>query len=34
MVFEVNRFQKRAFLLTVHGVNWRQHWRVLRVRDS
>jgi len=26
MIFKVNRFQKRAFLLTVHGVNWRQHW--------
>jgi len=23
MVFKVNRFQKRAFLLLVHGVNWR-----------
>jgi len=23
MVFKVNRFQKRAFLLSVHGVNWR-----------
>jgi len=22
MVFKVNRFQKRAFLLTVHGVNY------------
>jgi len=23
MVFKVYRFQKRDFLLTVHGVNWR-----------
>jgi len=27
MVLQVYRFQKRAFLLTVHGVNWRQHRR-------
>ena len=27
MVLKVYRFQKRAFLLTVHGVNWRQHRR-------
>jgi len=27
MVLNVYRFQKRAFLLTVHGVNWRQHQR-------
>jgi len=26
MVLKVYRFQKHAFLLTVHGVNWRQHW--------
>jgi len=25
MVLTVHRFQKRAFLLTVHRVNWRQH---------
>jgi len=25
MVLKVYRFQKRDFLLTVHGVNWRQH---------
>jgi len=25
MVLKVYRFQKRAFLLTVHGVNWRQY---------
>jgi len=25
MVLKVYRFQRRAFLLTVHGVNWRQH---------
>jgi len=27
MVLKVYRFKKRTFLLTVHGVNWRQHWR-------
>jgi len=27
MVFKVCHFQKCAFLLTVHGVNWRQHRR-------
>jgi len=27
MVLKVYRFQKRAFLLTVHGVNLRQHRR-------
>jgi len=27
MVLKVYRFQKRDFLLTVHGVNWRQHRR-------
>jgi len=31
MVLKVNRFQKRAFLLTVHGVNWRQHRRNCRI---
>jgi len=25
MVLKVYRFQKRAFLLTVHRVNWRRH---------
>jgi len=25
MGLKVYRFQKCAFLLTVHGVNWRQH---------
>jgi len=25
MVLKVYRFQKRAFLLAVYGVNWRQH---------
>jgi len=25
MVLKVYRFQKRAFLLKVHGVNWCQH---------
>jgi len=27
MVLKVYRVQKRAFLFSVHGVNWRQHWR-------
>jgi len=27
MVLKVYRFQKRDFLLTVQGVNWRQHQR-------
>jgi len=27
MVLKVYHFQKRAFLLTVHGVNWRHHRR-------
>jgi len=31
MVLKVYRFQKRAFLLTVHGVNWRQHRRNCRI---
>jgi len=31
MVLKVYRFQKRAFLLTVHGVNWRQHRRICRI---
>jgi len=30
MVLKVYSFQKRAFLLTVCGVNWRQHWRNCR----
>jgi len=25
MALKVYRFQKRAFLLTVHGVKWRHH---------
>jgi len=31
MVLKVNRFQKRAFLLTVHGVNWHRHRRNRRI---
>jgi len=31
MVFKVYRFQKCAFLLTVHGVNWHQHRRKCRI---
>jgi len=31
MVSNVNRFLKRDFLLTVHGVNWRQHRRNCRI---
>jgi len=31
MVLKVYCFQKRAFLLTVHGVNWRQHWHKCRI---
>jgi len=31
MVVKVYRFQKRAFLRTVHGVNWRQHRRNCRI---
>jgi len=31
MVLKVYRFQKRAFLLRVHGVNWRQHRRNCRI---
>jgi len=31
MLLNVYRFQKRAFLLTVHGVNWRQHRRNCRI---
>jgi len=31
MVSQVYRFQKRDFLLTVHGVNWRQHRRNCRI---
>jgi len=29
MVLKFYRFQKCAFLLTVHGVNWRQHRRIM-----
>jgi len=31
MVLKVYRFQKRDFLLTIHGVNWRQHRRNCRI---
>jgi len=31
MVLKVYRFQKSAILLTVHGVNWRQHRRNSRI---
>jgi len=31
MVLKVYRFQKRAFLLTVHRVNCRQHRRNCRI---
>jgi len=31
MVLKVYRFQKRAFLLTVHRVNWRQHRHHCRI---
>jgi len=31
MVLKVYRFQNRAFLLTVHGVNWRQHGLSCRI---
>jgi len=31
MVLKVYRFQKRAFLLAVHGVNWRQQRRNCRI---
>jgi len=31
MVLKVYRFQKRAFLLTVHGVNWHQNRRNCRI---
>jgi len=31
MVSKVYRFQKRDFLLTVYGVNWRQHRRNCRI---
>jgi len=33
MVLKVYCFQKRAFLLMVHGVNWRQHRRNCRSRN-
>jgi len=31
MVLKAYRFQKRAFLLTVHGVNWCQHQDTARI---
>jgi len=31
MVLKVYHFQKRAFVLTVHRVNWRQHRRNCRI---
>jgi len=31
MALKVYCFQKRAFLLTVHGVNWRQHTHSCRI---
>jgi len=31
MVLKVCHFQKRAFLLTVHAVSWRQHRRNCRI---
>jgi len=31
MVLKVYHFQKRAFLLTIHGVNWRQRRRNYRI---
>jgi len=31
MIFKVYRFQKRVFLLTVHGVIWCQHRRNCRI---
>jgi len=31
MALKVYRFQKRAFVITVHGVNWRQHRRSCRI---
>jgi len=31
MVLKAYRFQKRAFLFTVHGVNRRQHRRSCRI---
>jgi len=31
MALKVYHFQKRAFLLTVHGVNQRQHRRNCRI---
>jgi len=34
MVLKVYRFQKRAFLITVHGVNWRQHRRKCRISKT
>jgi len=34
MALKVYRFQKRAFLLTVHGVKWRQHRRNCRISKT
>jgi len=34
MVLKVYHFQKRASLLTVHGVNWRQRWRNCRIGQT
>jgi len=31
IVFKAYRFKKRAFLLAIHGVNWRQHRRNCRI---
>jgi len=34
MVLKVYRFQKRAFLLTVHAVKWRQHRHNCRIGNT
>jgi len=34
MVLKVYRSQKRDFLLTVHGVNWRQHRHTYRIHKT
>jgi len=34
MVLKVYHFQKRAFLFTVHGVNWSQHRRNCRITKT
>jgi len=34
MALKVYRFHKCAFLLTVHGVNWRQHRRNCRISKT